>query len=148
MPITPFHFGPGLFFKSLKPPRFSFVSFLLSQILIDLEPAYHLLKGHEQLHGSLHSFAGSLGIVIILLPLYKLKKFGDLKEVCFSALIGVWSHVLLDSIMHTDMAPFWPFSQQNPFLDVISLHMLHLLCLFMGILGGLLLYLRLGTKSL
>ena len=36
------------------------------------------------------------------------------------ALIGAWSHLLLDSFMHEDIKPFSPFTDANPLLGVIS----------------------------
>jgi hypothetical protein len=51
------------------------------------------------------------------------------------AFAGVYSHVLLDSVMHADMRPFAPFSQANPLLRVISLDALHALCVTGAILG-------------
>jgi hypothetical protein len=39
VPVTPFHFGPGILSKGLFPARFSAASFVLAQILIDVERA-------------------------------------------------------------------------------------------------------------
>jgi membrane-bound metal-dependent hydrolase YbcI (DUF457 family) len=64
-----------------------------------------------------------------------------------SSLIGVWSHVFLDSIMHQDMMPFSPFSDANPFLGFVSLTQLHWGCIFSGVLGTILWALRLRLKQ-
>ena len=37
-----------------------------------------------------------------------------------SALIGSFSHVLLDSVMHADVEPFAPLFPDNPFLGLLS----------------------------
>ena len=37
MPFTPFHFGPGALLKSFLRHRFSFVTFVASQVVIDFE---------------------------------------------------------------------------------------------------------------
>ncbi len=52
------------------------------------------------------------------------------------ALFGGYSHVLLDSVMHSDMQPFAPFSEQNGLLRIISIERLHEVCVFAGILGA------------
>jgi membrane-bound metal-dependent hydrolase YbcI (DUF457 family) len=48
------------------------------------------------------------------------------------ALIGTWSHVLLDSIMHPDVRPFAPFNDANPLLGLVSLEAFHLACVMAG----------------
>jgi membrane-bound metal-dependent hydrolase YbcI (DUF457 family) len=53
----------------------------------------------------------------------------------FSAFIGSFSHVFLDSIMHTDVEPFYPFSLNNYFHTLISIEALHKLCLYSGLFG-------------
>ena len=51
------------------------------------------------------------------------------------ALIGAWSHLLLDSLMHEDIKPFSPFTDANPLLGVISMSNLNALCVVSGLLG-------------
>ena len=51
------------------------------------------------------------------------------------ALIGAWSHLLLDSFMHADIKPLSPFSDANILLGTINLALLHSLCLASGVLG-------------
>jgi len=52
------------------------------------------------------------------------------------AFIGVYSHVLLDSIMHADMRPFWPLSAKNGLFYVITIDELHTVCLALGLFGA------------
>ena len=59
MPITPYHFGPGLFLKGLGPRHFSFVAFAGTQVVIDLETLYSILIGEYPLHRTLHSLVGA-----------------------------------------------------------------------------------------
>ena len=56
------------------------------------------------------------------------------------AFVGAYSHVFLDSIMHSDMQPFAPVSQANGLLHLISVDALHVVCVLSGVLGALLLY--------
>lgn len=52
-----------------------------------------------------------------------------------SAVIGTFSHVLLDALMHGDLAPFAPFSLANPWLGLLSVTQLHWFCLIAGLIG-------------
>jgi len=74
-----------------------------------------------------------------------------LKQAIVSAAIGVWSHVFLDSIMHADMTPLRPFSDQNPSLHVISVLTLHIVCLagfvLAAIIYGMRRFVQLVLKS-
>ena len=42
---------------------------------------------------------------------------------------------MLDSVMHADVEPFWPFLLNNPFLGFLSVGTLHKLCLCSGFVG-------------
>jgi hypothetical protein len=156
MPITPFHFGPGILIKSVCRKRFSLTVFILVQIIIDSEVAWNAFLGHDRLHTFFHSYLGSsavIGIVlafILFLRFFVKKKFIQEKwlrnsymtsaQVSFgtafiSAAIGAWSHVFLDSIMHMDMIPWYPIGSQNFMLHKISLFSLHLGCVLSALVG-------------
>ena len=168
MPFTPFHFGPGLLIKSLLSRWFSFRVFFLAQIVIDLETLVRLFNGMRPVHGLLHSFFGSTiaaGITILLVkPVFRAasgvhQMFEVVRReepaftppaffvVCVTALIGAWSHVVLDSVMHRDVAPFHPFSQDNPFLDRLSLTTLHQGCVLAGVVGLIFCFARKLVRS-
>jgi membrane-bound metal-dependent hydrolase YbcI (DUF457 family) len=51
------------------------------------------------------------------------------------AVLGTYSHVFLDSIMHADMWPLAPFAETNAMLGAMSIGALHLLCVAGGGLG-------------
>ena len=55
------------------------------------------------------------------------------------ALVGTYSHVLLNSVMHADMRPFAPISEANMALRLISVGGLHVLGVVSGVFGTLLL---------
>jgi len=144
MPITPFHFGPGLLLKELRPQFFSFTVFILSQIILDIESLYNILNHNEKIHAYFHTYIGSLVPLVISVLLYvvckgrffqkKMRKI-SLLGIIVTAWIGVWSHVFLDSIMHPDLQPFWPFSSENPVLGLIGIGNLHIICLICFIIG-------------
>ncbi|TMO56565.1 metal-dependent hydrolase [Pseudoalteromonas aurantia] len=151
MPFTPIHMGPALLVKPILAGNFSIMIFGWTQIVIDLQPLYVLLTGEGQLHGITHTYLGA--IVIAIFSAVTGKYLSELafkitkpihhstvsvikwRIVFTSAFIGSMSHVFLDSTMHFDMAPFYPFSTYNGLLGVISLKSLHLLCLYSGLLG-------------
>jgi len=58
--------------------------------------------------------------------------------VTVGAVLGSYSHVVLDGIMHADMRPLAPWSDDNPFLHLVSLDALHLGCVGAAVVGGLL----------
>ena len=45
------------------------------------------------------------------------------------------SHLLLDSFMHADITPLKPFTNQNNFLQIISIENLHYICLALFAMG-------------
>ena len=123
-----------------------------AQIVMDLQPLFVLITGEGNLHGFSHTYIGAtlLGVLSALsgkylseIGLYFLGLNQDWKIVIgwpvafFSAFIGTFSHVLLDSIMHSDVEPFFPVST-NPILGVISVGALHKLCFYSGAIGGIL----------
>ena len=51
------------------------------------------------------------------------------------ALLGSFSHIILDAVMHADMRPWWPFRTDNPLLYLMGIDRLHLACALTGLLG-------------
>ena len=148
MPFTPIHLGPGLAFKAIGGRHFSFMVFGGSQVLMDIEPLIGILQNKPVLHGVTHTLLGALIIGSIagvigrpissfVLGLLKIQHQPFTWAASFSAAyIGTFSHVFLDSIMHADMSPWWPFSSGNQLLSIISIDQLHVACLVAGIAGG------------
>ncbi len=152
MPFTPFHMGPGIAVKALLQSSFSLMVFGWAQIVMDIQPLIVLISGEGHLHGFSHTYIGA-----VLLALFSALTGKYLSEVglfilglnaewkvkiawwvCFlSAFIGTFSHVLLDSIMHADVEPFFPVTKTNDFLGFISVQALHKVCLYSGLVGGI-----------
>lgn len=166
MPITPFHFGPGLLFKAYAPARISWLTFALANMLIDLEPVVWFLLTGDPAHRHLHSYLGAAAVAAVsiwpgrVLAEYWLhwwnrqlnpaqaRWLGTSTQVPLSAAIagavlGSFSHILLDSFMHADMLPFWPWAAGNGLLYQVSVDHLHLLCAGAGLWGAL----RLGLSG-
>ena len=163
MPVTPFHFGPGLLLKSVAPQYFSWTAFAAAQIVIDCETAYFILRREFPVHRTLHTFAGAtlagLATAVILFVLIGgiraltpeildtlerrwawLGAERRLVSVLAGAVIGGFSHSLLDGIMHLDVRPFMPWSPSNPLLGIVGLGALHLGCAVAGLVGVVVLW--------
>jgi len=149
MPFTLFHLGPGAAIKAVARSRFSFAVLCCAQIVTDLEPAYYGLRGQDHVHRYLHTFLGATivgGFCALIsrpLGLYWSKLFGKPAIVPWStafgsALIGTYTHVFLDSIMHLDIMPLSPMTTANPLLHAVGTDLLHVLCAALGVLGVLL----------
>ena len=118
MPITPFHFGPGVLFHSAAPPRVSFLAFVAANGITDVESIYNVLAGNFPVHRFLHTFVGAAlvtGLTIALfmatrrlarsvtLPNWFQWRQLSLPAVIVGAALGAFSHIVLDGIMHADM---------------------------------------------
>lgn len=161
MPFTPLHMGPALAIKTVMRQHFSIMVFGWSQIVIDLQPLIVMITGKGHLHGFSHTMIGAtliglfcgltgkhlgeLGLRILRQPEYLPITW----RVSFiSAFIGTYSHVIIDSIMHSDLAPFAPFSLNSPLHGLISIEALHMLCFASFLIGGLIcLHLRRGHRK-
>ncbi|MCA9006196.1 MAG: DUF4184 family protein [Planctomycetaceae bacterium] len=154
IPLTPFHFCPGLLTKVFGPRAFWLTSFMAANVLIDLEVLYYLSRNETPLHRHLHSYLGGSavglvaglimwGVVLIiarLMPassrwktrLDQTPKTKLLTQSLLAGLIGGISHVFLDSLMHDDMHPFWPFVTGNTLAGIVSVSALHI---GLGLLG-------------
>jgi membrane-bound metal-dependent hydrolase YbcI (DUF457 family) len=117
-----------------------------------------LFRGSDVLHGPTHTYAAALVIAAIVaaiapwvcrpilqrwhqelsfhgLPwLIESESFAP-AAVIAGALIGTLSHVMLDSIMHSDISPLAPWSNVNVLLGLVSIETLHLFCVGTGLLG-------------
>jgi len=154
MPFTPFHLGPAALIKALAGPRFSFMIFGGSQVLMDLEPFVRINRGDAVLHGYSHTLGGALiigGIAAVIgRPITSLvlrfaradRSTLTWRRVLLSAYIGTYSHILLDGIMHADMRPLWPFTTDNPLLEVVIVTSLHMFCVVTAVVGGTIMLVR------
>lgn len=151
MPFTPLHMGPGILIKALLGGSFSLMVFGWAQIVMDIQPLLVLITGEGQLHGFSHTYVGATllavfsaitGKYLAQLGLWLVRITSSVRVnipwwvVFLSAFIGCFSHVLLDSIMHADVQPFYPATGVNAFWGLISVGALHQVCLYSGLLGA------------
>lgn len=157
MPFTPFHFGPGAAIHAVAPNHVSFLSYCASNVLIDVEPLYFMLTQQYPMHRFLHTYIGASLIICATVALFvsarwfasrhwlpnlfKWRELG-LLPVALGALVGSYSHIVLDSFMHRDITPFSPFSDANPLLHAMSLSTLHWGSVAAGLFGVCLLAAR------
>lgn len=160
MPFTPFHMGPALAIKAVAGPRFSVLSFGVAQVAMDLEPLIGMLRGAKVLHGPSHTYWAACVIAAIVTvvapplcqPILRrwnreLAHYGwtwlqappawSTSAVAAGALVGTLSHVALDSLMHADIRPWAPWSQDNGLLGLLSIPALHGWCTALGAIGVL-----------
>ena len=152
MPFTPFHMGPGIFIKAILQGSFSLMVFGWAQIVMDIQPLFVLVSGEGQLHGFTHTYLGAtlLAIFSTLTGKY-LSEYGLLISgisrrqhiikiawpiATLSAFIGTYSHVVLDSLMHADMQPLYPWLTENELLGLVSVESIHMFCLLSASAGA------------
>lgn len=131
MPFTPFHFGPALLFGLILYNYLDFPTFMIANVIIDVEPFIILTMGlNLPLHGFFHSFMGGTIISFILffvmmrirkfleglMGFFNLEQSWSKKSIVGAALSGVYLHIVLDSRLYTDIKPFFP-STWNPFFS-------------------------------
>lgn len=162
MPVTHFHFGPGGLITLASRGRASFLAFCAANVLIDMESLVNMVRGAARIHTFLHTYIGStlaaLAVVLLFvparslarrLPAWRLLAWRELgiATVGAGALLGAWTHVVLDSIMHGDITPLAPFTDANGLYRIVSLWWLHLICVGSGVLALLAWLMRLPAPA-
>lgn len=162
MPFTPFHLGPGLLFGLLFLSYIDFPTFLLANVIVDVEPFLVLYFNLQYpLHGFLHSFLGGTLIAFLLaivmsklrnsfsplMSFFRLEQKTSFKSILLASLFGIYLHILLDSRLYQDIKPFYPFDF-NPFLSrsmFIVFFEIYGLCILSFIGGGVIYIIKLFT---
>ena len=162
MPITPFHIIAGVAAKSIRPKYFSWTVFALANVLIDTEAVYYFFTTGSPAHKYFHTWVGATIIAILCATLGKyLCEIGlrvlnyvflnekyvpslkwlrqgikiDQFSAWSGAVIGAYSHIFLDSFVNLDMKPYFPFSDQNHLLGLISLKNTYMICIGLFLIG-------------
>lgn len=150
MPYLPSHMGAGLLAKAINPAKFSLTMFGLTQVIIDIQPLINrinptLLERHTPSHTIIGATMVMLLCLLLREPISKLCKVQITPAAAFyGAAFGVYSHLLLDGINHVDVSNnlFWPFNIDSHLYYLISNSRLVSICLAMGSIGIVWLYLR------
>jgi len=157
VPFTPFHLGAALALKPVLRQHFSVLAFGVTQVAMDVEPLVGMINDWDTLHGWTHTLGGALLIaaaVAVATPLGALSRFlqrkadenrlGWLMDVgspsrraaWLGALVGSFSHLALDALIHHDMHPLLPFSRANPLLGRMGHDDVYLLCAVAALAGA------------
>jgi membrane-bound metal-dependent hydrolase YbcI (DUF457 family) len=145
--------GPGIAVKALLRGSFSVMVFGWAQIVIDIQPLVVMIRGEGHMHGLTHTYVGAtvlaifagytgkylgeIGLLILGLGRYRPVKIAW--WVAFlSAFASTYSHVAIDSIVHSDMQPLYPFTDSNAMLGILSASAVYQLCIYSGLAGAIL----------
>ena len=135
MPFTPFHLGPALVIGIIFIYYVDFPTLLVASIILDLEPLFVLLLDlNYPLHGLFHSFLGGTFIILPLsyimfkvrpylnpiMNFFKIEQNSSFVNILAASIIGIYSHILLDTPLYSDIQPFFPLNF-NPFLNTSGL---------------------------
>jgi len=153
MPFTPFHLGPGTLMGVGLKKVFHIPALFLGSVIVDIEPFLVLMfKLDYPLHGFFHSLAGGLaaggvlsGILYLvrkpltsLMALIKLEQKTSFWFILTGASVGVILHILIDSLFHRDILPFWPL-KANPFYGLIPSTIVYFICT-LSLIAGVIVY--------
>ncbi|MFW9848743.1 MAG: hypothetical protein ACFFF4_06365 [Candidatus Thorarchaeota archaeon] len=156
MPFTPYHFGPALLAGVLLFPYFDLVAMLVASVILDIEPMLVLfLNLGGPLHGITHTYLmATIVSFIVTGVLWVLRKpmaffaeiFGIIQEprkvrILAASLFGTYSHVFMDSFLYVEMNPLFPILG-NPFLGLIASSLIYQFCLYCGLIGLVLYFVR------
>lgn len=133
MPFTPYHFGPSVFVGLALRRWLDVPVFVLANVIVDIEVLVIAALGlgrpqHRYAHTLL--IGACVGVIWAVAayparPLFErlMQVFHIPYETSFykmlvSGVLGVWFHVLIDSIYHWDVPMLWP-SKAKPLFNII-----------------------------
>ena len=149
MPFTPFHFGPALLLGIALFRWLDFPTFLVANVIVDARATLIFFGYFDgQYHGPLHTFVfGTILALVLSASVYSTKPFLNrilalirLEQprawgpIVTAAVTGVFLHICLDSMLYTDIQPFYPTSF-NPFFGLLSPFVMYGLCVLAFVLG-------------
>lgn len=154
MPFTPYHFGPSGFIGLAFRKWIDVPVFVLVNVIVDLEVLVINFVGvgwpiHRYVHTLLIGVAAGIAWALAAWPLRNVFKKGmqiiripykpSFWKMLASGILGVWLHVVIDSIYHPDVRLFWPY-KSIPLWRIITRQQLEFLCL-VALIPALILYL-------
>ena len=150
MPLTPFHLGPTLLLGVLLYQWLDLPTLLVGSVIVDVRAALVVFGPFDgPVHGILTTFAGgtmiafAIGTVVLVLPQSvqsvlnhtRLADTTSLSGIFGAAIVGVASHIILDSLLYTDTRPFYPSAWNPFFIDGVRFVPVYGGCALAGILG-------------
>jgi hypothetical protein len=154
MPFTPFHFGPAVLFKGVFPAEISATAFIATQVAVDSEVMWNLMRGNYPVHGHIHSLIAatavglSIGAVVHGFGIWFSPLLGTVSRsgiraewnwmgTLLGGAFGGTTHSLLDSLMYREIEPFWPLASINPLFGHVRTNLILLLCVVAGLAGAI-----------
>jgi len=156
MPFTPYHFGPSGFVGLVFRKFIDLPVFVLANVIVDIEVLfYNRWPVHRYAHTLLIGAGVGLlwgllayplkGLFAKLMNLFRLPYEPSLRMMLLSGVLGVWFHVLIDSIYHYDVRLFWPYSAR-PLYNLLSRQQVKWACLGFWC-AAIVLYLIIFTRA-
>lgn len=161
MPFTPYHFGPSGFIGLVLRKWLDIPVFVLANVIVDLEVLVINFLGvgwpiHRYVHTLLIGAAAGILWATVAWPLRNLFKMimqtlripyqTSFLKMLVSGVLGVWLHVVIDSIYHWDVRVFWP-SKVKPLYKLITGQQVEAICLVF-LIAALVLYILTVILSL
>lgn len=159
MPYTPYHFGPSGFLGLALGKYVDLPVFLLANIAVDIEVLFANkwpVHQHWHFHTLLIGTAVGVGLAIAMYPLRHLfekamKLIGLTYKSRFwkmvvAGVLGIWLHVVLDSMYHWDVQTVWP-SNSKPLYRLLSHEQIKGVCIAFWV-AAIVLYLVLVLRRL
>ena len=160
MPVTPLHIGPALVAKTAAHSHFNITTFAFTQVAIDSEVLIGMaFVGDLSYHATLHTLGGTTLVALLTVLLFgpvirPLTRFWNYTAtarpggltymapdpsratVAWSAAYGCYSHLLLDAAGNSEIVPFAPFADGNPFFGLLLPEAVILVCIMCWAIGG------------
>lgn len=162
MPFTPYHFGPSGFIGLTLRKWIDIPVFVLANVIVDLEVLIIVRLGlgypiHRYIHTLLIGAAVGILWATVAWPLRNLfKKIMQTLHIPYqtsflkmlvSGVLGVWLHVVIDSIYHRDVSLFWPNRELRPLHKLVTTQQVEMICAILFI-WVLILYIMMVIRSL
>ncbi len=154
MPFTPYHFGPSGFVGLLFRKWIDLPVFVLANVAVDIEVLIYIILAPDL---SAHRYAHTLVFGAVVGALWGLAAYPcrptfakcmrwvhlpyrtSLRKMVLSGILGVWLHVIIDSLYHADVRLSWP-SQPLGLRDMAHWHLrerrVKYACLFFFLVTG------------
>ncbi len=149
--------GIGVAAKAVAPRLISLQVFAVTQVVMDIEPGVRMVMNSDVLHGWTHTLAGAVPVALASAVMWQILERRRVWRWTFDSihpamlwttcLVGTWSHVLLDSLIHRDMASTREWLPLDPWL-FLSHESVQIACLVFAGVGAVALAARLGWPAL
>ena len=153
MPFTPYHFGPSGFISLVLRRWLDIPVFVLANVIVDLEVmVINFLGVGWPIHRYVHTLGiGAAAGIVWALAAWPLRNVfkkimqtlrihyqTSFLKMLISGVLGVWLHVVIDSIYHWDVRIFWP-SKVKPLYKLVTIEQVEMICLVF-LLAAVILY--------